>query len=132
LIVSIIINTGYSLPSLFQPVISLLTQTPSYQFLLGGIERIFALTVQIGLSLIVLYAIKNRKISVLLLAILLHAVLDFMAVLLSKNVLLAESVVGVFAIISFMWILKSKRYFEVNASPMQKIENEKGGNNENN
>jgi len=132
LIASIIINTGHSLPSVFQPVMSLLTQTPSYQFLLGGIERVFALTVQIGFSPIVLYAVKNRKISFLLLAILLHTLLDFSVVLLSKNVLLAESVVGIFAIISFMWILKSRKYLEVNASPMQKIENEKGGNNENN
>jgi len=131
LIISIVINTGHSLPSVFQPLMSLLTQTPPYQFLLDGIERVFALTVQIGFSLIVLYAVKNKKISFLFLAILLHTLLDFTAVLISKNVLLAESVVGVFAIISFMWIFKSKKYFEVNAAPMQKIENEKG-NNENN
>jgi uncharacterized membrane protein YhfC len=120
LIVSIVINTGHSLPSVFQPVMSLLTQTPSYQFLLDGIERVFALTVQIGFSLIVLYAVKNRKISFLFLAILLHTLLDFTAVLISRNVLLAESVVGIFAIISFMWILKSRKYLEVNTSPMQK------------
>jgi len=131
LIVSVVKNTGHSLPSVFQPAMSLLTQTPSYQFLLGGIERVFALTVQIGFSLIVLYAVKNKRFSFLLLAVLLHTLLDFTAVLLSKNVLLAESVVGIFAIISFMWIFKSRKYLEVNAAPMQKIENEKG-NNENN
>jgi len=115
LIISIVINTGHTIPGLTQSIVSILTEAPSYQFLIGGIERVFAFPGQVGFSLIVLYAVKNKKFSFLLLAILLHTILDFIAVVLAKNVWLAELCVGIFAIAFLVWILKSKKYFEVNS-----------------
>lgn len=51
--------------------------------LLGGFERIFAMTFHIGATLVVLYGIRAKKpFRFLLLAILLHGLLDSMAVIL--------------------------------------------------
>nr|WGD90442.1 YhfC family glutamic-type intramembrane protease [Bacillus subtilis] len=43
------------------PIQEQLLHTPSYEWMLGGIERISAIAVQIGLSLLVLYAVKSRR-----------------------------------------------------------------------
>ena len=112
LVVSVMINSKHLMPGIPPSVVSTLVKTPPYQFLIGGIERLFAFTVQIGLSLIVLYAVKNNKFIFLFLAILLHTILDFIGVALAKNIYLAELCIGMFAIASLFWIFKSRSYIE--------------------
>ena len=60
-----------------------LLNTPSWQFLLSPAERIAAITAQIGLSVIVWFGAKQKKAGLwlLILAILLHAVLDAVSVI---------------------------------------------------
>ena len=60
-----------------------LRDTPSYMFLLGGIERIFAICLQISFSILVWYAVnQSGKKRWFLVAIILHAVVDMPALLL--------------------------------------------------
>ena len=61
-------------------VSSLWTSHPS-MFYFGGVERIFAIALQVCLSYIVYRAVKDGKIQLLFLAIGLHAFVDFVTVL---------------------------------------------------
>ena len=56
--------------------LSVLWTTPSWQFYLGGIERILAVALHIALSVIVWRAVTDRRISFFLLAIGLHFLVD--------------------------------------------------------
>ena len=70
-----------------QTAFDTLIQTPSWHFLLSPMERLAAITAQIALSVIVWYAAAGKKCkgSLLVLAILLHAILDAVAVLAAKS-----------------------------------------------
>ncbi len=111
LIISVLINTGKVPPQIPQSIISTFVNATPLMFLIGGIERLFAFVAQIGLSIIVLYAVKNKKSIFLLLAILIHTILDLGAAIFGKNILLVETYVAIFAVLSFVWILKSKTLF---------------------
>ena len=79
--------------------VTLLTTTPSYQFLLGCVERLLAIALHIALSVIVWFAVKwNGKFYLYPAAILIHFAVDAAAALLSGlgvNVILIEIVVAV-------------------------------------
>ncbi|MFQ6319617.1 YhfC family intramembrane metalloprotease [Bacillus halotolerans] len=98
------------------PIQAQLLNTPSYEWLLGGIERISALSVQIGLSLLVLYAVKSRRPLFLLYSILLHGLFNVPAVLYQKGVIehaaAVELIVAGIAAASVVWIVKAKRLFQ--------------------
>lgn len=85
---------------------------------MGVFERIFAFIIQIALTFIVLYAIKERKNIYLLVAILIHALIDFAAALYQikfiTNLYVVEGIVLIFAIIGFIFIMKSKSLFNEN------------------
>jgi len=53
-----------------------LPNEPAYLFLVSGIERISAMTFHVGASLMVLYAVRERKYRYVLYAILAHSILD--------------------------------------------------------
>lgn len=77
-------------------------------------ERCFAISIHIGLSILVLYAVKNRKYIYYILAILLHALVDFPAALAQKGILSVWAVEGVAftaCIIGICWAIKSKKAF---------------------
>ena len=82
-----------------QQSVTLLATTPSYQFLLGGAERLLAVTLHIALSVIVWFAVKwNGKLYLYPMAILIHFAVDATAAILSGlgvNVILIEVVVAV-------------------------------------
>lgn len=86
-----------------------------YMTMLGGFERLSAITIQIGLSLLVLLAVKNRKLGFVILAIIIHMVIDFIPVMLLGriNTFILEGIIGVFAAISFVWIIKSRGIFNL-------------------
>ena len=81
-----------------QQSIGLLISTPSYHFLLGGVERLFAILLHISLSVIVWFAVKwEGKLYLYPLAILFHFAVDAAAALLSGlgvNVVVIEAVVA--------------------------------------
>jgi uncharacterized membrane protein YhfC len=85
---------------------------------MGIFERLFAFIIQIALTFIVLYAIKERKNIYLLVAILVHALVDLTPALYQMkfitNVYLIEGIVFIFAIISFIFTMKSKSLFNDN------------------
>lgn len=97
-----------------------LVNTAPYMFGVTGLERILAITFHIALSLLVLYGIKRRKNIYLLYAIIIHAITDFPAALYQagklKNIFLIESGVLIVAIISLIFIIKSKDLFQKSLS----------------
>ncbi|MHA6743801.1 YhfC family glutamic-type intramembrane protease [Bacillus subtilis] len=98
------------------PIQEQLLHTPSYEWMLGGIERISAIAVQIGLSLLVLYAVKSRRPLFLLYSILLHALFNVPAVLYQRGIIehaaAVEIIVALIAALSVYWIVKAKRVFQ--------------------
>ncbi|MBL4936528.1 YhfC family intramembrane metalloprotease [Clostridium sp. YIM B02515] len=90
-------------------VTSLINGTTVYNFpgmyLLGGIERIFAMTLHVALSLVVLYGVKNKKNRYLLYAILLHGIVDS-SIGFVKNTILLEAWVAVFAAAVLFFIIR--------------------------
>jgi uncharacterized membrane protein YhfC len=79
-----------------------LAGTPFWMMLIGALERISAVTIQVSLSVLVWFAAKNgRKFWLFPLAILVHLLVDAVAVILSRlgvNVLIIEGAVIVLAI----------------------------------
>jgi uncharacterized membrane protein YhfC len=79
---------------------------PWYMALMGFIERIFAIMLHVGLSVMLLYAIAYRKPVWFWLALLWHALVDAVAVYAIQNVgiLATEGIIAIFGIIS-LWIV---------------------------
>ena len=93
---------------------SQLIDTKAYMFLIGGAERILAVIIQIAFSLIILYAVKYKKYIYILLAILLHALVDTPVAYMSCNNIGAFYIEGytlLCAIAALIYIIKSKNYF---------------------
>ncbi|MDD6201383.1 MAG: YhfC family glutamic-type intramembrane protease, partial [Lachnospiraceae bacterium] len=95
LIYSVMINLGQTLLApldeasrgTLQTAFDALIRTPSWHFALSPVERLAAITAQIGLSMIVWCAATDKKVKgcLFILAILLHAILDGVAVLAAKS-----------------------------------------------
>jgi uncharacterized membrane protein YhfC len=83
---------------------SILNQAPAL-YLVGGLERIFAMIFHIAASLIVLYGVKNKKRRYLLYAILAHGILDSSLGFI-KNIAVIEAWVGTFAVILLVLIVR--------------------------
>lgn len=84
-----------------QSAIQSIITTPSWNFLLGGVERIFAIVLQIALSVIVWAAVKQAGKGFLYpAAIGIHFLADFIATILAQYglpILAVEAVVGLMA-----------------------------------
>ncbi|MCR5416212.1 MAG: YhfC family intramembrane metalloprotease [Pseudobutyrivibrio sp.] len=79
--------------------VSLLWKTDSIAFYLGGIERIIAITLHICLSYIVYRAVTEHKAQFLLLSIAIHALIDIITVVMSKNnMLILTEIVLIFLV----------------------------------
>lgn len=101
---------------------SLVNTSPLY-FLAGGYERIMTMAIQIALSIMVLYAVKLKKPVFLLYAILLHGIVDALAVILANrglNIWVAEIYVTVCAALALVYIIKSRGKLTASI-PYQKI-----------
>jgi uncharacterized membrane protein YhfC len=86
---------------------------PTFIPLLGIVERILAMCLHVSLSLMVLYAIANKKMIWFWLAILWHALVDANAVFVSPKIgaLSTEGFVAIFAIISLWIVFKLRPMF---------------------
>lgn len=90
--------------------ISLLTTTPSYHFLLGGIERVFAIVLHLALSVLVWFAAKwDGKLHLYGIAILIHFAVDAISVILSQtgvNLVIVEIAVGIATVAAALYARK--------------------------
>lgn len=103
----------------FDAIKNALIQTPSTTFLSTGVERIMALILQIALSLLVLYAVANRRYLFYALAVAIHVLTDFSTAYLARilpNIWLTEGVLLLIAVASVIFIVKSRRMFEKNVT----------------
>ena len=84
---------------------------PWYDSLLGALERVFALTIQISLSVIVLQVFLRRNLVWLIIAIGWHALVDALSVYLvsTQSIYTVEAVIGMLALISLgvIFLLRS-------------------------
>jgi uncharacterized membrane protein YhfC len=107
---------GSKLPAgVAQNIKETLINTPSWLFLMGGLERILAIIIQIGFSLLVLKGVMTKRYRYLIYAVLLHAVVDIPAGLYQMKVInvgAAEFITSIFAGVAFFWIIKSKDTFK--------------------
>jgi uncharacterized membrane protein YhfC len=80
--------------------------TPPYLAIMGFLERIFAMCLHVGLSVMVLYAIAYKKPVWFWMALLWHALVDAVAVYMIQKVgvLAVEGIVAIFAMVS-LWIV---------------------------
>ena len=83
--------------------------TPAYMFLVAGLERILTIAIHTGMTMLVLYSVKYKRISYLLYAIAFHTAVDGGALLslpFGSNVWILEGYVAVFAAVSVFMIIK--------------------------
>lgn len=123
---SILINQGGLTSSVLpaeavaqlQVIAPALVNTPSFMFLIGGVERVFAIMLHIALSLMVLYGVNRKKIGYLFLAMLAHGLVNFIAVYLMQyvNVFVSEGFILIVAILSTVYVVKMQKAFEVTNS----------------
>lgn len=123
IIISLLINAGKfeseigsKIPAnVAQNIKESLINTPSWLFAIGGLERILAMIIQIGFSLLVLNAVMTKRFRYLFFAILLHTVVDVPAGLYQMKVInigTAELITVIFAGIAFAYIFKSRNTFK--------------------
>ncbi|WP_160677373.1 YhfC family glutamic-type intramembrane protease [Clostridium sp. C8-1-8] len=81
----------------------------------SGFERLLAFTIQLALSFVVLYGIRKRRTIYLLIAILMHAIVDFPAALYQMKIItslpLVEVITCAFAVAALILAVKSKKIF---------------------
>jgi uncharacterized membrane protein YhfC len=91
----------------------LLVNTGFWNYVLGGLERVFALCIQVGLSLLVLLAVRRRRFSLVVLAIGLHSFIDFFAALyqtgMISSIWLVEGIFLIAAAAAVIWSVRSKK-----------------------
>lgn len=103
-------------PEIYTQIIASLNASPVI-FLVSGIERVMALIIQIALSLLVLYSIKIKSPKFFVLAVLVHALVDFIPGLFQLkliNLLTAEFLIFGASLIGYLFIKKSKILFQSN------------------
>ncbi len=117
---SITINTGYfdsvlaqSMPAMTAIGIrGALISTPSYLFIIGGIERVLTIIVHIGFSVTVMYGVMSNKLRYLAYAILAHALLNFPIGLVINQrygILIIELYLAALAIVSLVCIVRFRK-----------------------
>jgi uncharacterized membrane protein YhfC len=139
LIASVMVNNGRlnSLEStlgpeqarLFNEQLDVLINTDSYMFFFAGIERIFTVIIHIALSLLILYAIKNKKYIFFILSILLHALLNFPAAFIQAArgeneiaaICLTEVWIALFAAAGLVFIIKYSKILLADSSESEPI-----------
>lgn len=89
--------------------LSALWTMPSYQFFMGGIERVSAVILHIGLSFLIYRALKNRDKKFYFIAMALHFVANFMTVLCVQviGVIVTEALLLVFVLAVAYFAFKS-------------------------
>jgi len=101
--------------TLMDQISNSLINTAPYMFLVSGFERLFAFSIQIGLSLVVLYGVKSKKYKYLFYAILIHAFIDFPAALFQKGIIsdvwIIEGICAIVAVGSYVFVKNWDKIF---------------------
>ena len=86
--------------------------TPASYFLLGGVERVLAVAMHIGFTMLVFYAVKKRKPLYLLAAIAAHMLVDAIVPLLKMTGLTLDvwATEGVFAVLAALLVIITIRF----------------------
>ena len=86
---------------------------PVYMAFLGLVERVFAISLHLSLSVMVLYSVAYKRPIWFWVAVFWHAVVDALAVYLMPNLgaLRIEAIVGVFAVISLLILFRMRSVF---------------------
>ncbi len=92
-------------------VVTSLTTTPSIDIFFGGLERIFIFAIHIALSLLVLLAVRKRKLIYLCAAILAHLFIDGLPQAVAFSSPLYIVYTGVLAALSVVFIVLSRKQF---------------------
>jgi uncharacterized membrane protein YhfC len=96
---------------IFEEQVAIYWSIPWFDSILGALERVFALTIQISLSVIVLQVFLRRNLVWLIIAIGWHALVDALSVYLvsTQSVYTVEAAIGVMALISLgvIFLLRS-------------------------
>jgi uncharacterized membrane protein YhfC len=107
-------------------VLAQLTTLQPLDAYLGGIERIFALIIQIALSLLVLLAVRNRKLYLAGLAVLAHMLVDAPIVILPEvfgaDIYQIEISLAAVAVLALVFIIASRRAFRKPPANMPGLE----------
>lgn len=126
IVISIMFNSGGlsalgEQAAILQPSINAILATPSTDFLIGGIERVFAICFHIAMSILVLYGVRKRNIAYTLFAVLLHGLVDFGVVIIAGNfgIVWGEVFMFVVAAVSVVYIVLMKRVFEKQDASLQ-------------
>ena len=104
-----------AVPAGLEAIAQQLATTPSYLFLITGVERVLAMTIHLSLSMIVLKAVTDRKWGYYVLAIGLHTLINFPAGLYQagflQDMLLIEGITAVLtvAVALLAWQLYRKK-----------------------
>ena len=75
--------------------------------IIGAWERLFTIMVHIGLSFIVLHAVKTSKKRYLLLAIACHTLIDFLMVI--GNIWIVEGLITIEGLIAILFVIRYKK-----------------------
>src|SRR5699024_10445742 len=98
------------------PIKEQLTATSPLMAALGPIERVCAIALHISLSILVMYAIKSRKMKYLICAIAVHVLVDVPAALyqtgILPNIFVGEAIIVLFAIIAVVYIVRSRKMWK--------------------
>lgn len=101
--------TGVDVSALQALPAQLMAMTPATS-LVSMVERIFAMLLHVGLSILVFYAVKKAKMGIYVLAIALHALFDVPAALYQfgtiKNIYVVEAMLAIYAIAFFVIVYK--------------------------
>lgn len=91
-----------------------LTSLTPATFLAGGLERLFTIFIHIGLSLLVLYGVRNRKYIYLLYSILIHTLINLVLPLLMDflGIWGTETLLALIAVIFLVLTHKSRKWFD--------------------
>ena len=89
-------------------VLTQIAQMAWYLPLVGALERIMAITIQIAFSVLIMYAFMSRKYYIIAITVIMHAIVDFAAFYINYKFgfWYAEIGVAVFAVIGIIIILK--------------------------
>ena len=133
LVLALMINNGQfdqlaaQMPAdVAKQVVSQLTSLQPLEAYLGGIERIFAFVIQIALSLLVLIAVRERKLYIAGIAVIAHTLVDAPVVILPEvfgaDIYQIEMFVAAVAVLALVFIIASRWAFRKPPAGMPGLE----------
>ncbi|MGG6431930.1 YhfC family intramembrane metalloprotease [Anoxybacillus sp. D401a] len=121
MVISQLVQTGQfdqvasSLPATQVEMLRTILNQPDWMYVLGGIERTFAIAIHVALSLLVLYGVRKGQFRYVVYAILIHALIDVVPALyqvkIISNVWIVETILAFIAIASLVFIRRIAEKF---------------------